>query len=125
METEFDPSPHIGTLSGASPDTEERIAPCLLIRARRRELGMSQRELSRRSGMPQPHICLIEAGQSGLLSSCVRLLEAMDATLLFTICKNRPRRQIFEELIAERSAADDRRRETRRLRRLGLRTRSG
>jgi predicted transcriptional regulator len=81
MPREPDPLSQIETRSGVSTDMEEHIALCPLIRARRKDLGMSQRELSHRSGIPQPHICLIESGQTGMLSSDERLLEAMGAGL--------------------------------------------
>jgi len=52
------------------------------LRYGRRRAGLSQRELARRSGVPQPAIARIEAGTgSPRLSSLVRLLDAAGFTL--------------------------------------------
>ncbi len=91
METPPDPPQQIATRSGASPDTEEHIALASLVRSRRLELGMSQRELSRRSKVPQPHICEIESGSFGLVATYRRLFAAMGAAIHFAIRPERSR----------------------------------
>lgn len=70
---------------------------------------MSQRELSRRSGVPQPHICEIEAGKGALVSTYERLVAAMGAELILKANPVKPREAVLEELAAERESAEERR----------------
>jgi transcriptional regulator with XRE-family HTH domain len=121
METEdvADPFIQIGTSSRASPDPLKRIEhtfahPGNLIRELRQSLWMSQRELSRRSGIRQPQICAIEAGKDAVHSTYARLIEAMGAEFRISTKISRPREEISAELVAERLAAQKRAEERRR-----------
>jgi predicted transcriptional regulator len=101
---------------------ESTRPPCLLVRARRNELFMSQRELSVRSGLPQPLICRVEAGREAMFSTYERLLDAMGMTLLCSSRERVPKEEIIAELVQMRLDAERRRfaasRERRRLRRM-------
>jgi hypothetical protein len=84
---------------------------------------MSRRELSRRSGIPQPQICAIEAGKEALFSSYERLIEAMGSELVLSARPRKPREAIIDELAAEKKNAEALARERRRQRRATRRSR--
>lgn len=69
---------------------------------------MSQRELARRSGVPQPQVCRIEAGKTAWWTTYERLTRAMGGELLFTVKRTRPREEIVAGLLAERLALEER-----------------
>jgi DNA-binding XRE family transcriptional regulator len=59
------------------------LEPAECVRALRSALKMSQAQLSRRSGIAQPHIVLVESGKVGLqVETMRRLLDAMFCDLL-------------------------------------------
>ncbi len=74
---------------GVPPRAELR--PARLLRAVRSALRMSQRQLSRRSGVPQAHIARLEAGlRSPRFDTLERLMGAMFCGLL-VLPRPRPR----------------------------------
>ena len=60
-----------------------KLPPGVYVRALRSALRMSQAQLSRRSGIPRPHITRVEAGKiDPRLSTLRRLLDAMFCDLV-------------------------------------------
>lgn len=121
-----DPLSRIETRSGASGDLPmciEQLSPGLLIRQLRRSFRMSQRELSRRSGVRQPRVCAVEAGKITEIATYDRLVSALGAELIFKARQITRRETIAEELAAERLAAEERRRARRQALRLSRGTR--
>lgn len=69
---------------------------------------MSQTELARRAGVPQPYVSAIENGKEAVFSTYERLLAAMGAALVVAARPFRSADDIFDELNAERAAAKER-----------------
>ena len=93
----------------------EEIADAL--RTAREERGLSQRELSARSGVPQGHISKIENGTVNLrLSSLVELARALDLELMLVPRKSLPAVQaIVRSATGDGKGADMRKRADREL----------
>ena len=123
-----DPLAQIETSSGASCDPSSQIDGegfllRVILKRMRIAIGMSQRELAKRSGIRQPHICAIEAGKDALLSTYERMAKALGVNLVYETTPARPRADIVAELVAERLAGEARARERRWERRVRRRSR--
>jgi transcriptional regulator with XRE-family HTH domain len=75
----------------------------IAIREARKKLGISQRELSRRSGLPQSHISKIENGEIDLqTSSLIQIARSLEMELVMIPQKLYPVFQSLEKRITGR-----------------------
>ena len=86
--------------SGRAPH-QARHEPRVYLRALRSALRMSQAQLSRRSGVPRPHIVSLEAGTADLrVGTLRRLFDAMFCDLMIV---PRPRKRPSDAFAERRS----------------------